>query len=131
MSYRIYVVEDHPEMQRLYESIFTNFDAELKIFPDGNIALNHIRHEAPDLLLLDVHLPTINGLTVLKYMRVKLNLGSDRTKIVLVSADGISRYSDEAKLADACIEKPFTHEDILHISKRLLSELNNGCAVLS
>ncbi len=86
----------------------------------GEEALARVRHEAPDVVLLDVRLPDMDGFEVLT--RVKAH---DKTvPVIMVTAYGKTHDAVRAIRAGAYdyVAKPFTHEDILLTVRRALAE---------
>ena len=66
--YRIMAVEDDPIMQSvLRDTIRPEF--EFVLSPNGREALESASREKPDLILLDVHLPDMNGMEVCKHLK--------------------------------------------------------------
>lgn len=81
---RIVVVDDHPLFR---DGICQTIEAEADFdligqFDDGAKGLKALRHLQPDIALLDVNLPTMNGLEVLKFLREE-NL---ETRVVVLTA---------------------------------------------
>jgi DNA-binding NarL/FixJ family response regulator len=74
MSYRIYIVEDHPAMRDAYASIIkTRPDLELcGSAATAEIALAEIPQAQPDLALVDIALPGMNGIQLLTILSTQL-----------------------------------------------------------
>ena len=81
---KIIIVEDQLEVADLLEEML-NIDPYkvIKIHSSGG-ALSMIRAEKPDVVLLDIMMPDVNGLEVLRYMRREPSL--QKTPVVIVSA---------------------------------------------
>jgi DNA-binding response OmpR family regulator len=86
---------------------------------DGRAALEEIRRHRPDLVLLDVMMPVMDGWSVLEELRSLPE--SERPRVVVVSARASLR--DRAKAAelgaDAFVAKPFNVEDLLDVLRTL------------
>ncbi len=65
---RIAVVEDNLDNQLLVEAILSS-DYDLALYEDGASALAGIQADPPDLVLLDISLPEMDGTEVLKHVR--------------------------------------------------------------
>jgi len=89
--YKIMTVEDDADMRGILKAILAREGFEVVGCPDGRSALDAVAKEKPDLVLLDMHLPDINGLDVC------LSLKSDaRTKhIPVIILTGDARSLDE------------------------------------
>jgi len=86
---------------------------------DGRAALEEIRQRRPDLVLLDVMMPVMDGWSVLEELQVLPE--EERPRVVVVSARASLR--DRAKAAelgaDAFVAKPFNVEDLLDVLRTL------------
>jgi DNA-binding response OmpR family regulator len=86
---------------------------------DGRAALEEIRRHRPDLVLLDVMMPVMDGWSVLEELQALP--AEERPRVVVVSARASLR--DRAKAAelgaDAFVAKPFNVEDLLDVLRTL------------
>ncbi|MBI4377369.1 MAG: response regulator [Elusimicrobia bacterium] len=119
---RILVVEDDPANQRLLVRILKALpNVEVQACSSGLEAMILIGKEAPDLLILDIYIPGINGLAVCKLLRSTPH--TQPIKIIAVSGEMLSR-KNEAFLrehADHFFRKPFDIAEIKAKSAALLS----------
>ncbi len=67
---KILVVDDEPDFVRLLKVRLESADCEVVTAQDGKEALQKLKSEKPDVVLLDIVMPKINGLDVLKRMRM-------------------------------------------------------------
>ena len=116
----ILLIEDDPITAKLIEHRLINNQYRFERRNNGMEGLAAIKELNPDLVLLDVMLPSINGLELLRQIRD--NQQTKDTKVVMLSAsmktkDVEKAYSYEAK---DYVMKPFeTDELLLRISKAL------------
>ena len=68
---RIVVVDDQPILGTIYRTKFTAEGFQVDVASDGEQALELIGRTNPDLVLLDLNLPKINGMEVLKRLRAQ------------------------------------------------------------
>ena len=80
----ILVVEDDPDIRRLITAIMGAGDHRVEIAEDGQKALDALNRELPDLVVLDVMMPLMDGFMVLKQMRV--NGLREFTRVLLLTA---------------------------------------------
>jgi two-component system alkaline phosphatase synthesis response regulator PhoP len=115
----VLVVDDEPQVVwRLQFSLeadgFQTFAAR-----DGRAALDELRQHRPQLMLLDIMMPVMDGWSVLQQIQ-ELPEG-ERPRVVVVSARASLR--DRAKAAelgaDAFVAKPFNVDDLLGVLHRL------------
>ncbi len=69
LSKRILVVEDEPDTAELLEFHLEAAGFTVSIAEDGDQALKNIHKLMPDLIILDLMIPEINGMEVLKFIR--------------------------------------------------------------
>jgi CheY-like chemotaxis protein len=95
----ILVVEDAPDNQVLVEQVFQDSGYRVTCIQDGQAALDWLETNHPDLILLDLSLPEIDGWEVARQLKA-----SDRTaKIPIVAVTAHAMKGDkEAAIASGC-----------------------------
>ena len=66
---KILIIEDDPLMSRMYQKIFSFEGYEVDIANNGMDGLEKVRSQKPDLILLDIMMPKMNGLEVLSKLK--------------------------------------------------------------
>ncbi len=69
MAYKILLAEDDIQLSDMYKHKFELEGFEVRSAGDGQIAIDQLETFAPDLVLLDIMMPRVNGLEVLKNIR--------------------------------------------------------------
>lgn len=122
MAKKILVVDDDPNIVRLLASRLKNSGYDVVSASDGNSCFKKAVAEKPDLVLLDIIMPGLNGFEVCK--RLKEN---DKTKdipvIMLTALAGekdLSKGLEEG--ANCFITKPFSAVDLLHKIKTAMQD---------
>lgn len=104
---RILVAEDDAAVQRMLKRALSALEGvDVEACASGLEALMRIGKEAPDLLVLDIRIPQVNGFEVLKLLRA--NEQTKPVRIIVVTGEALSR-DDESVLrddADAFFRKP-------------------------
>ncbi len=122
MSQKILIVEDEPNIVVPLRFSLEQKGYQILVADNGEDALNLMPMEKPDLILLDIMLPGVDGYEVCEAIRRNRDLRS--TKIVFLSAMG--RDIDIAKgmslAADAYITKPFSILEVIGKVAELLGE---------
>lgn len=123
MEQKILIVDDEAHIRMLIEQTLEDLEDEGVEFltaENGEIALDIIQKEKPQLVFLDVMMPKMNGMEVCR--RVKKELGMDKVFIVLLTAKG--QETDRQKGldvgADVYMTKPFDPEVLLEKAKEVL-----------
>ena len=108
MSKHVLIADDEPNIVISLEFLMKREGHRVSIVRDGDAALQAIRSERPDLVLLDVMMPGRSGFEVCQAVRADETLAA--VKILMLSAKG--RDTDIAKGqamgADAYMTKPFS-----------------------
>jgi CheY-like chemotaxis protein len=115
----VLVADDDPAMLTLLASVLRNDDWECHYTSDGRRALVLAHRLLPDLLVLDIEMPFISGLEVLKRIR---NTQADNVKVLLLTASSELKHVEEglALGADDYLAKPFSHVALIHRVRKLL-----------
>ena len=120
MTKKILIVDDEPNIVISLEFLMRREGFSVGVARDGEEALARIREDRPDLVLLDVMMPKVNGFEVCQAVRADPSLAAVR--IVMLTAKG--REAEIAKGlalgADAYVPKPFSTRDLVVQVKSLL-----------
>jgi DNA-binding response OmpR family regulator len=87
---------------------------------DGNQGISRAHALAPDLILLDVTLPGMNGLEVLKHLKQSRTTHDIPVMMLTAQTDGTSVLTGLDRGADAYLTKPFDFQDLLRRVETLL-----------
>ena len=117
---RILIADDEEEICGLLSRIVQKEGFEALTVPDGKAALDVIKRESPDALLLDIKMPGLDGMEVLR--RAK-ELDGD-LPIIMITAHGIVTGAVEALRAGAhdYLVKPFEHADVIRSLHRAMND---------
>jgi two-component system, OmpR family, alkaline phosphatase synthesis response regulator PhoP len=123
MEQKILIVDDEAHIRMLIEQTLEELEDEGVEFlsaENGEIALEIIRAEKPNLVFLDVMMPKMNGMEVCR--KVKKELEMNDVFIVLLTAKGqeLDRLKGQEVGADVYMTKPFDPEVILNKAKEVL-----------
>ena len=126
-KFNVAIADDNEKMLRLLGDIVAK-DAELEVVgtaKDGVEAYELIRNKQPDVMLLDIVMPKLDGLSVLDKMSKDHTL-KKKPAVIVVSAVGQESITEDAfqKGADYFIMKPFENDVIIRHIKRLRDNRN-------
>ncbi|MDQ4095922.1 MAG: response regulator [Actinomycetota bacterium] len=118
---RILIVDDNADIRRLIGTILATGDHNLAYAEDGEKAVEIVKKSTPDLVILDVMMPRMDGFMVLKQMRVA-GL-REATKVLMLTAKASeSDWVRGYKLgADSYLTKPFDPEELQNAVSELFS----------
>lgn len=107
---RILIIEDEPDLVRVLRSYLENASYTVSSASRGDTGLAAWEAEHPDLVLLDLNLPKIDGLEVARSIRRK-----DNTPIIILTArvEEIDRLIGLELGADDYITKPFSPREVV------------------
>ncbi|MGH7436879.1 MAG: hybrid sensor histidine kinase/response regulator [Polyangiaceae bacterium] len=109
----ILIVDDFPDTLALYEAILTDDGHRVRTASDGAAALARVDEQEPELVLLDVSMPGIGGVEVLRRLRARRGGGP---AVIMLTAARREPQSIEAGLkegADAYLTKPIDSRELL------------------
>ena len=120
---KILIVDDEPHLRMLIQQSLEELEdegVELLTAGDGEQALDTIREEKPELVLLDVMMPKKNGFDVCH--TVKNELGLAHTFVILLTAKGqeFDRQRGQDVGADLYMTKPFDPDALLEKARSVL-----------
>jgi CheY-like chemotaxis protein len=102
----VVVVDDNQDSLIIFGSIFTNAGYRVYTGQDGPQALELVRRLSPAALVLDIHLPRMDGIDVIRALRA--DPATARTPILALTADALpdTRLAVEAAGCDVFLRKP-------------------------
>jgi DNA-binding response OmpR family regulator len=114
---RVLVVEDDEDIAEVLQRSLRMEGYEVRTAADGKLALEHARSFTPDLVILDLGLPEIDGLEVARTLRE----GDDLPILILTARDAVeSRVEGLDAGADDYLVKPFERQELLARIRALL-----------
>lgn len=123
MAKKVLIVDDEPNLVTALEFLMQQAEYQVEVARTGNEALDKVQQLVPDLVLLDIMLPDLNGYEVLQ--QVRRNLAWAAMAIIMLSAKGrdVEVAKGLALGANAYLTKPFSIHDLLAAVRRCLEEV--------
>jgi CheY-like chemotaxis protein len=117
---RILLADDSPHAQRMGELILREEGYEVVTVTDGASVLVRLRDFDPDLILVDVAMPTKSGYEICEF--VKSSLGHLHTRVVLLAGaqETVDEHEARRVHVDGVLKKPFEASVMLQTVKPLL-----------
>ncbi len=115
----ILVADDEEEIRKILGRILEKEGFKVITAPDGQQALQRICFDSPDIVMLDVRMPGLNGMEVLK----KIKEIDDDLPVILVTAYADIHQAVEAMKDGAYdyLAKPFENEEVVWVARRALA----------
>ena len=116
---RILVIDDEPDVVRLILKVLSGRGHVVQVARDGATALQRVKLEAPDVILLDSDLPKIDGAEVCR--RLKTDTSTQSIPVVMMTQQYIDIYDVGADAGpDAFVVRPFVREVLANVVERAL-----------
>jgi CheY-like chemotaxis protein len=121
---KILVVEDNEDEAKLIEMILSQEGYEVGLAPNGKIGVEMAESFEPDLIILDVMMPELDGFSASKKLKA-----SEKKDIPIILLTGVAKQIRTTKYpldgvlrteAEEYLEKPVNPEDLLHLVKKYL-----------
>lgn len=119
-DFKVVVVDDDEEIRNFLKEEFSA-TYYVSVYSDGREALEAVAENVPDLIISDVTMPQMDGLTLLK--RLKNNTATSHVPVILLT----SKVAHESRIegyehgADAYLDKPFNIEELMTIAASLIA----------
>jgi CheY-like chemotaxis protein len=121
---RAFVVEDDPDVRDLIASLLEASGWTVHLAEDGIAALGGMHRAGPDLIVLDLLMPHLDGAEVLRLLR-STEFGR-RIPVVVVTGAPVD---DEVRaLASAVLTKPFEIDELMRLTRSLTAAPSALCA---
>lgn len=111
MSQHVLLIEDEPNIAEAIGFILSRDGWQVSHLAEGNGAIDRVRRDRPDLVILDHMLPGMSGLEILVALRADPETRS--LPVMMLTARGRDREAAERAGADRFIAKPFSNAEIL------------------
>lgn len=118
---RILIVDDEPNIVLALELLMKREGYEIQSVDDGQKAFDAVREFRPDLIILDIMMPKMDGYEVCQRIRADASLKD--ISIIMLTAKGreVEREKGLALGADYYITKPFSTREVMLRIKEILS----------
>ena len=113
------VIEDDPDLSNIFSKALQTAGFEVESILDGKIAQQRLQETIPNVIVLDMHLPSVDGPTLLKQIRADERLS--KVRVIIATADSALAEFNRDKATIVMI-KPITFSSLRDISTRLKVE---------
>jgi len=120
VSASVLVVDDNDDNVRIMSTILLARGFEVRIARDGKSALQSVEQQRPDLILLDIMMPGMNGMEVLDAIKTHPRSASIPVVMVTAKAQDDDLLHGYRSGADYYVTKPFTSRQLLYAVSLIL-----------
>jgi two-component system, OmpR family, response regulator len=110
--FRVLLVDDEPVVRALVPAMLEGGGVEVRCVESGALAMQAAHEVRPDLLLLDIVMPGLDGLSVLRLVRADPTLGQVPVYMLTTRTKSADRLAAERAGASGYIEKPFKAQEL-------------------
>jgi len=113
------VIEDDTDLSEIFSKALLQAGFEVESILDGRTAQQRLKETVPNVIVLDMHLPFVDGPTLLKQVKADERLSKTRVIIATADSNQAEFYRDMATIV---MVKPITFSQLRDISARLKVE---------
>jgi two-component system response regulator ResD len=123
---RILVVEDEPSIGEVVSLYLRRAGYQVTVVEDGQAALDSLAHQMPDLVVLDLMLPQVDGLEITRWLRERGD-----TPIIMLTArrEERDRIAGLEMGADDYVVKPFSPQELVSRVRAVLRRTRGGAGI--
>ena len=112
------IIEDDEDLSIIFSEALNAAGFQTETIRNGQLALERLRIVTPEVVSLDMHLPGVSGLDILKFIRTEKRLAL--TNVVVTTADAVMA-EHVRETADFVLIKPITFGQLRDLTARLSS----------
>lgn len=122
MSSRILIVEDDQRNLRLFKALLTANGFDILAATDGRQGVDQAMQEQPDLILMDIQLPVMNGFEAIRALRADARTAH----IPIIAVTALAMKGDRERIlesgCDGYVSKPMRFDEILSAIQEILAQ---------
>lgn len=126
MPRKVLIVDDEPHMLRVTELSLRKGGYELVIGRNGREAIALATREKPDLIVMDVNMPELDGLAALQQLKAAPDTAAIPVIMLTVRGHALTRQQAEESGSAVFLTKPFSPTQLLLEARRILGEDPSG-----
>lgn len=114
---QVLIAEDNPDLRMIFTHAFDGGDFEVRAVVDGQEVVTALNAQVPDILVLDINMPNMTGLEVLRYIHSQPQM--QNLKVIVVTGNPQAKLDAEAEYADLFLLKPVGIFELRMLVERL------------
>lgn len=117
---KVLIAEDNLDLRNIFSRVFAHHNFQVEVACDGIEAINQLAENCPDVLILDINMPHLNGLEVLTHIRQTPYLRT--LKVIIVTGNSVAIDHPDAQQADLLLVKPISVNELITMVQRLIEQ---------
>ncbi len=115
------IVDDEPDVVDSVSELFTLRNYNVVTATSGTQALEMVKKENPNIIILDIRMPDINGIDVLK----EVKKSHPKTRVIMLTGveDESTKNMAMGLGASGYLTKPYSYSELLEMSRKLIQEI--------
>ena len=110
---KILLAEDQLFNQMVIKTMARNWDCAIDVVEDGEQAIEKLKKNKYDLILMDIHMPIMDGMETLKHIKLKCNNKNAKIPVIAITGDIYKNIADFDEFnVSSLIIKPFTSQEL-------------------
>ena len=122
MPIRCLIVEDEFFTRDVLSLTLQRANLEVDLVESGQAALDYLYHNTPDVIILDLHMPNVNGYEVLH--KIRHDSGLKHLIIIVITANPSAANHPDVQKADAFLTKPLNIKKMIDLIHQLVGAKN-------
>ena len=120
MAIQLLYADDEPALRELVQNHLSLEGFDVDTVADGEETIQRLKKKKYDLVILDVHMPRMDGLEVLKYMKAH----GMKSRMIVLTGDGDPHIVSECAKYGALdyLTKPYNYHELIEAIDRALTE---------
>ena len=114
---KILIVDDDIDSRLYLKVILGKFNTNITAVSNGCESIEILKKENFDIILMDVYMPCMNGISCVKCIREKLSI---TTPIIIITAGIMELHNDILPIVNKCIQKPFSPSTLIDTVKNCI-----------
>jgi CheY-like chemotaxis protein len=114
---KILLVEDNPDSRYYAQCNLIKLNVNLFLASDGNEAIEILKKENIDLILMDLYMPEMNGIQCIKKIRYEMYIS---IPIIVITAGIIDFHTEIEPLINGIITKPYKRMELLELINKFI-----------
>lgn len=121
MPLRILAIDDEANVRRIVQVILARAGHQVTLASDGVEGLEKVRQDRPDLVVLDVMMPHMDGFEMLKRMKADPEIANIKVIMLTARAQDADVFEGERLGADLYLTKPFNPNELLQAVEQVFA----------